>query len=74
MPRLRLTTSIALACMAAATASAQAATITVTTTADDTTQGDHACSLRKAIQAVDAPGAASGDCAAAGSPTPAARS
>ncbi len=45
--------------------SATAATITVTTTADDPTPGDHQCSLRKAIEAVDAPGAASGDCAPA---------
>src|SRR6202034_990612 len=44
---------------------AQAATITVNTSNDDTAQGDHVCSRRKAIEAVDSPGAASGDCAPA---------
>ena len=44
---------------------ALAATLTVNTTTDETTPGDHLCSLREAIQAVDSPGSANGDCAPA---------
>ena len=44
---------------------AGAATLTVTTTVDETIAGDHACSLREAIAAVNTPGSANGDCAAA---------
>lgn len=65
MPRPRLLTFLTCAVLAAAAASAQASTITVTTSTDDVTAGDHLCSLRKAIAAVDSPGTASGDCAAA---------
>jgi CSLREA domain-containing protein len=44
---------------------AAAATLTVNTANDETTPGDHLCSLREAIQAVDSPGSANGDCAPA---------
>lgn len=44
--------------------SASAATLTVTTTTDETTSGDHQCSLREAVAAVDAPATAT-DCGTA---------
>ncbi|MGO9902175.1 MAG: hypothetical protein ACLP0J_21360, partial [Solirubrobacteraceae bacterium] len=67
MPRSRLLTFVTVALLATATAgaSARAATINVTTSSDDTRAGDGICSLRKAIEAVDSPGTASSDCAAA---------
>jgi CSLREA domain-containing protein len=46
-------------------AAASAATLTVNTTTDETASGDHLCSLREAISAVDSPGAP-GDCGPAG--------
>lgn len=51
--------------LVAAVASARAATIAVNTINDDAAQGDGLCSLRKAIDAVDSPGAPDPDCAAA---------
>jgi CSLREA domain-containing protein len=47
-------------------ASAAAATLNVNTTTDETTSGDHLCSLREAIAAVNSPGTGS-DCGTAGS-------
>ena len=48
-----------------AASSANAATLNVTTTNDETTPGDGQCSLREAIAAANAPGAAAGDCGTA---------
>ncbi len=55
--------SVALAVLAVGAAPAGAATLTVTTTADSLAAGQ--CSLRKAVQAVDAPGTAIPDCGTA---------
>ena len=63
--RSRLLMVVTLGVLACAVSSASAATITVTTTSDDTVSGDGLCSLRKAIDAVDVPGAAAAGCAAA---------
>ncbi len=65
MLRPRLLLLVTIAFLAGTGASAAAATIKVTTAADDTVAADGLCSLRKAIEAVDSPGTASGDCAAA---------
>ena len=50
---------------AIAAPAAGAATLTVNSTFDETNASDGSCSLREAILAVDSPGSASGDCAAA---------
>ncbi len=65
MPRSLTLALLTAAVLTGAAASAHASRIKVNTTADDTTAGDGHCSLRKAIEAVDSPGSASGDCAAA---------
>ena len=58
---LLFTLEIAIALAAAVPAAA--ATLTVNTTRDEATPGDGLCSLREAIQAVDSPATANGDCA-----------
>jgi CSLREA domain-containing protein len=58
---LLFTLGIAIALAAAVPAAAAA--LTVNTTRDETTPGDGLCSLREAIQAVDSPATANGDCA-----------
>src|SRR5579871_4514072 len=53
------------ASLALISGAAAAATLTVNTTQDETNPHDGLCSLREAIQAVDSPGTANGDCAPA---------
>jgi CSLREA domain-containing protein len=65
MLRVRLLTVVVGAVLLAGTGQAAAATITVNTTNDDQSQGDGACSLRKAIEDVDSPGSGQSDCAPA---------
>jgi hypothetical protein len=65
MLRARLVTMVAGAVVALNVGHAAAATITVNTTSDDVSTGDGMCSLRKAINDVNAPGSNSGDCAPA---------
>ena len=63
--RARVLVCALLTVLAVTAARAGAATLTVNTTADETTPGDRACSLREAIAAINSPGSASGDCAPA---------
>lgn len=65
MLRGRLLTPVLGIAVLVTAAPAGAATLTVSTTFDTNNPGDGVCSLREAIQAVDSPGSASGDCAAA---------
>lgn len=58
-----LATTVAVLALSAG--SAAAATLTVNTTQDEANPHDGMCSLREAIQAVDSPGTANGDCAPA---------
>jgi CSLREA domain-containing protein len=57
--------AVVAALLALSAGNAAASTLTVNTTADETVAGDGQCSLREAVQAVDAPGSAGGDCAPA---------
>ena len=65
MPRGRLLSLGVGIVMLVAAAPAAASTIVVNTTNDDQQQGDHQCSLRKAIADVDSPGSSQSDCAPA---------